>query len=309
MRRDIADSPRGRKDSADTARRIATRLPACLTSATTFALALLVLACGAPPRATAQGSPINVTFIPSDTTVAAGADFWISIHVTSASMGYDGFESVINYNRSVLSFLPTSPSTSAQGCLMSGACADALGNRACTSNNFVVVQSGADSVYATDVLNCINNYLTAPGKIFRYHFSAINAGVSAISVKNIRFSTSGPIVSGSSSGNATVHVTGTTAVGLSNTAKGLRISAAPNPFRGAVNLATQSELSGDQELVVHDLLGRRIRVISRGWQPAGTRQLAWDGRDELGSRVAPGLYLVTLRVGGNKTLAPVTLLR
>ena len=85
-------------------------------------------------------------------------------------------------------------------------------------------------------------------------------------------------------------------------------AAAPKPSRQSVVLTMESRQPGEQELSVHDVLGRTIRVVSRSWQAAGTRQLVWDGKDESGSRAAPGVYLVTLRVGNRRTQSHITLL-
>jgi flagellar hook assembly protein FlgD len=99
-----------------------------------------------------------------------------------------------------------------------------------------------------------------------------------------------------------------TAVDPSASGAGLRLSASPNPARGSVTLAVGSQRSGQQELTVRDVLGRSVRVLTRSWQAAGSRTLAWDGNDDSGSRVAPGVYLVTLRVGSHQTQSRVTLL-
>lgn len=48
------------------------------------------------------------------------------------------------------------------------------------------------------------------------------------------------------------------------------------------------------ELVVYTLDGRRAASIDLGLQEAGLQRLAWDGRDEEGRQLAPGLYLVEL---------------
>ncbi|MBI2504595.1 MAG: hypothetical protein HYW07_15355 [Candidatus Latescibacteria bacterium] len=48
------------------------------------------------------------------------------------------------------------------------------------------------------------------------------------------------------------------------------------------------------ELVVYALDGRRVASIVLGLQEAGPQRIAWDGRDETGRPLAPGLYLVEL---------------
>jgi hypothetical protein len=250
---------------------------------------------------------IHVSFSPSDTTVTQGSDFWITINATSASAGYDGFDSELDYNTSALKFISTDPQAAVLGCLFSGGCADALGNRAC-GQNVVFLTPSADSVYACAVLNCGSNvWVTAPGSVFRLHFLATGASpATQIHFRNVRFSTASTIIAGSYSVTPTIHINGTTDVGP--TASGLRLSSSPNPASRAVSFAITSDNSGDQELSVHDIQGRAVRVLARGWQPAGSRVQTWDGTDESGQRVRPGVYLVTFRMGTRRILDRVTIL-
>ena len=47
-------------------------------------------------------------------------------------------------------------------------------------------------------------------------------------------------------------------------------------------------------LEVYSLDGRRVALVEAGLQSAGPQSLQWDGRDETGRRLSPGLYLVAL---------------
>jgi flagellar hook assembly protein FlgD len=57
---------------------------------------------------------------------------------------------------------------------------------------------------------------------------------------------------------------------------------------------------------VLDLLGRTVRILPAGGGQAGARQVVWDGRNESGSRVPAGIYLVQLRIGDRVRLTRVT---
>ena len=74
-------------------------------------------------------------------------------------------------------------------------------------------------------------------------------------------------------------------------------AALPNPFRGEARFEFQLGREQSVELVVHDLLGREVRVLSRArtW-PAGAHSLAWDGRNDNGRIVSAGVYFVRLRL-------------
>ena len=51
--------------------------------------------------------------------------------------------------------------------------------------------------------------------------------------------------------------------------------------------------SGRLRVTVHDVTGRRVRVLSDGRAARpGPWTLTWDGRDESGRRVPPGVYFL-----------------
>ena len=47
---------------------------------------------------------------------------------------------------------------------------------------------------------------------------------------------------------------------------------------------------------MYSLAGAQVRLLSASRQAAGPQTLAWDGRDEAGKIVPPGLYLARLEV-------------
>ena len=278
----------------------------------TLAAGLFALALGlwvGPDVALAQPGQVNLTFTPRDTIVSPGADFWVSMDVTSATTVFNGWEGVLSYDPARLTYLPTVPRSAQQGCLMVGACSDGSGNSACGSA-YIEISNAADSISTLDILLCSQIYLTAPGRIIRYHFRASStAGPTSLQVRWLAFYNSTWGNPGTLSGPATIQIgQGSTAVDPPTSARGLRVSATPNPSRGVVTLALETEGSGEQEVTVHDVSGRLVRVLSRGWQAAGARQLVWDGLDGTGSHAAPGVYLVMLRAGNRRTQSRVTLL-
>jgi flagellar hook assembly protein FlgD len=58
------------------------------------------------------------------------------------------------------------------------------------------------------------------------------------------------------------------------------------------------ERAADSEVVVFDVSGRRVRALARGWLEAGPHALRWDGTDDAGRRMAPGVYFYRLTAGG-----------
>jgi flagellar hook assembly protein FlgD len=86
---------------------------------------------------------------------------------------------------------------------------------------------------------------------------------------------------------------------------------APNPTRGAAELAFTLPGSGVRpvRLRLYDVHGRLVRVLIEGPLPAGSHRLPWDGRDQVGRRVASGVYFLRLETGRAHTLQKITMMR
>lgn len=76
--------------------------------------------------------------------------------------------------------------------------------------------------------------------------------------------------------------------------------ARPNPFRATTTLEFALSQAGPAELAIYDLNGRRVRSLQGGSHPAGIHRVTWNGRDDAGNRVGPGIYFARLetRNGG-----------
>ncbi len=80
--------------------------------------------------------------------------------------------------------------------------------------------------------------------------------------------------------------------------RALEASVHPNPFRDAVTVSFTAPRAGDASVQVYSVDGRHVRTLAAGASEAGAHVLAWDGRDDAGRRVAPGLYLVRVGAAG-----------
>jgi len=83
----------------------------------------------------------------------------------------------------------------------------------------------------------------------------------------------------------------------------------PNPARGAMRFTLELPDAAEVRVEVFDLDGRRVRMLSPGRLPAGSRSLAWDGTDAFGARVAPGIYFNRVQVGGQAVTRRFVVLR
>lgn len=76
------------------------------------------------------------------------------------------------------------------------------------------------------------------------------------------------------------------------------LSAAPNPVVSGTAIRYSVPVAGDVELSVLDITGRRVRRLASGAMRPGEQVVHWNGRDDDGRRVPPGVYLFLLRAPG-----------
>jgi hypothetical protein len=85
----------------------------------------------------------------------------------------------------------------------------------------------------------------------------------------------------------------------------LALSAArPNPSAGRATFAIALPASGDVDLAIDDLAGRRVATLWRGTLAAGEREFAWDG-----TQAKSGVYFARLVVNGEVRSTRVVLRR
>jgi len=92
-------------------------------------------------------------------------------------------------------------------------------------------------------------------------------------------------------------ITGTTAVEDGAAGPLALEPVAPNPTRGLSRFRIVLPGAGRVRLEVLDVEGRVVAVLADGFEPAGRREFAWDGRGHLGS-VPAGVYVLRLESSG-----------
>ncbi len=73
-------------------------------------------------------------------------------------------------------------------------------------------------------------------------------------------------------------------------------SPVPSPSRGETSFSWALPRGARVGLTLHDVHGRHVRTLVSQDQPAGAHSVRWDGRDQDGNEVRPGLYLARLMV-------------
>ena len=75
----------------------------------------------------------------------------------------------------------------------------------------------------------------------------------------------------------------------------------PNPFSSSTSISYELNKQTDVLLTIYDVLGREMKKFSVGNQNAGVHGVQWDARNDLGVKLASGVYFYQMQVG-NKTL-------
>ena len=93
-------------------------------------------------------------------------------------------------------------------------------------------------------------------------------------------------------------------------ARPVGVFAYPNPGRGPTGIQLHvAGAPGEQavtgEAAVYDLTGRRERMIHHGTIARGLTTLSWDGRDQRGDELRPGVYLLRFTAAGSAAIARI----
>ncbi|HEX6791873.1 MAG TPA: kelch repeat-containing protein [Candidatus Krumholzibacteria bacterium] len=83
----------------------------------------------------------------------------------------------------------------------------------------------------------------------------------------------------------------------------------PNPFNPTTTIEYAVPARGRVQLRVFDVSGAMVRTLVDEVQPAGTRRVTWDGRDDRGARVASGVYLLRADAAGESRQRKMILLK
>ena len=248
----------------------------------------------------ASAAGIHAAITPALIQVQPNDLFSIDFVITEADAQFNAFDAVIEYDPSVITYLPVTPSALQQGDLMTGAC----------GSTFHLFTAAADSLAFTSAILCGGISRTGPGQLYHLNFQAGPAyGESPLTLRPLRtkFFDAGVRIFPVELTNALVRVMDLTGVGDAPGPRGLSVRAAPNPVRAGTTFTLWSEADGPQSLAIYDLRGRVVRAFDRVDAPAGARLVAWDGRDERGMALAAGVYRAVLKVGGRHVSSPIVI--
>lgn len=83
----------------------------------------------------------------------------------------------------------------------------------------------------------------------------------------------------------------------------------PNPFNPSTVISFQLPVNSHVDLVIYSATGQVVtKLVSEG-MPSGVHRVVWDGTDEIGVRVASGVYVYRMRAGGYEFSRKLLLVR
>ncbi len=86
-------------------------------------------------------------------------------------------------------------------------------------------------------------------------------------------------------------------------------SMSPNPFTRAVRMELMAPRAGDAWVRVYDLTGHEVNTLHQGALTPGIKMLTWEGNDQAGRPVPPGVYLVRADLAGESATWRVVRIR
>ncbi|MBU0508274.1 T9SS type A sorting domain-containing protein [bacterium] len=78
----------------------------------------------------------------------------------------------------------------------------------------------------------------------------------------------------------------------------------PNPFNSTATIRFDLPRAMEMELLIHDVLGRRVDVLGQGRREVGSHSISWRAES-----LASGVYFVTLRAEGRAQMQKILLVR
>ncbi|MCK9452684.1 MAG: lectin like domain-containing protein [Bacteroidales bacterium] len=76
----------------------------------------------------------------------------------------------------------------------------------------------------------------------------------------------------------------------------LKLASYPNPFLSHTSIEYELSQGTQVSLIIYDVTGRKINTLVDEYQPAGKKQISWNGTDESTRKMNAGIYFCILRI-------------
>jgi len=256
-----------------------------------------------PHSATPASAGVTLDLVPSEVTVQPGDSFFIELTIPAAADSFNGYDAVLGYDPTLVTFLQETKLADQEGPLMVDACSSLRFHR-------FTLAPDSTTITINHVLLCAGVKVAGPGVLYRLRFRA-KSTLSLTWMRVLpgtRFYDEGLYVDPLVSHDALVRIGAGTGAPAPLAAH-LRLRAAPNPFNPRTILSFALPSEGWADLRIYAADGRMVRVLDQGFWPRGPRRVAWDGTDGRGRAVASGLYTARLSHGGEMVSTKLVLLK
>jgi len=83
----------------------------------------------------------------------------------------------------------------------------------------------------------------------------------------------------------------------------------PNPFNPDTRIRYSIPEAGRVQVVLYDILGRRVRVLENRMMTAGSHEVVWNSKTASGSYASSGIYFCRLQAGDRSEVRKMVLLK
>ena len=83
----------------------------------------------------------------------------------------------------------------------------------------------------------------------------------------------------------------------------------PNPFNPSTEISYSVSSSGMVDLVVYNILGRKINTLVSGYHEPNRYRAVWNGTNEKGFKVPAGVYFYRMNAGKFSDVKKIILLK
>ncbi len=250
---------------------------------------------------TARATGVQIAIEPETLQVAPGDTFTVQLRVPVAGSAINGYSATIEFDPAALKFVPQNQAAQ-EGALLRDSCF--------SHNVYFTFSSEADSMMALEIMLGNGCATSGPGTLLKLRFTALAAsGLTYIRVRRVVFYNDGIYVLPVAHNDARVLIGALlSAPPAPRAAPGPRFWADPNPSRGVVTFRSDVALRGSPEIVICDVGGRVVRR-SRCLPGTNGAIAQWDGHDDSGRSVAPGIYSAMVIDGLHRSRVPIVRLR
>jgi DNA-binding transcriptional regulator YhcF (GntR family) len=102
---------------------------------------------------------------------------------------------------------------------------------------------------------------------------------------------------------------GSVSSGTASAVPNITAQSYPNPFNPETEISYTLPENSYVSVTIFNIQGQKVKRLVNEYQPAGTKKVVWDGRDENGEGVASGIYFYRIEAGSHTMTNRMVLLK